>query len=142
MLYEDDHSISKVRRIMKILKYLHFRPASSILKTKIQALNNEELSSVTSLLAFGEILWRTYRSSHPDGFCKNSGLKNFVFSKCISRTLYFCEFCEIFKNIFFTEHLRWLHLNVSEFAYLHLRWLNVSKAIDKFIEMRQVLTNL
>ena len=25
--------------------------------------------------------------------------------------MFFCEFCEIFKNSFFTEHVRWLLLN-------------------------------
>ena len=32
--------------------------------------------------------------------------------------MFYCEFCEIFQNIFFTEHLRWLLLNIG------LEWVN------------------
>ena len=46
-------------------------------------------------------------------FCKKSVLKNFVKlsveNQCRTRTqVLFCQFCKIFKNTFFTEHLRWL----------------------------------
>ena len=32
--------------------------------------------------------------------------------------MFYCEFREIFQNIFFTEHLRWLLLNIG------LEWVN------------------
>ena len=79
-----------------------------------------------------------FRSSFPDVFCKKSVLKNSTklkgkhlcwsvfFNKVASvgpATLLnirvpvqvlFCEFCEIFKNSFFTKHLQWLLLTTSE----------------------------
>ena len=30
--------------------------------------------------------------------------------------MFSCEFCEISKNIFFTEHLRWLPLSLDSFS--------------------------
>ena len=30
--------------------------------------------------------------------------------------MFSCEFCEISKNIFFTEHLRWLLLSLDSFS--------------------------
>ena len=49
LLYRDDHSIDKVKRIMKILDYAysHFRSSPSISKNRIRALNIEKLTSVT-----------------------------------------------------------------------------------------------
>ena len=49
LLYRDDHSIGKVKRIMKILDYAysHFGSSTSISETRIQALNIEKLTSVT-----------------------------------------------------------------------------------------------
>ena len=62
------------------------------------------------------------RSSRPDVFCKKGFLRNFakfigkhlcrpgtLFKKRLTR-VFSCEFCEISKNTFFTEHLRWLLL--------------------------------
>ena len=34
--------------------------------------------------------------------------------------MFFCEFCKIFKNTFFTEHLWWLLLKVSSFQFLSI----------------------
>ena len=58
------------------------------------------------------------RSSRPEVLCKKGVLKYFskLTGKHLSQSLFFnkavtlaqvfsCEFCEIFKNIFFTEHL-------------------------------------
>ena len=39
------------------------------------------------------------RSSHPEVFCRKGVLKNFAKFRGV-------EVCEIFKNIFLTEHLR------------------------------------
>ena len=66
-----------------------------------------------------------YRSSHPEMFCEKDVLRNFVkfTGKYLCQGLFFnkvaglikkealaqvfsCEFCEIFKNTFFTEHFR------------------------------------
>ena len=43
--------------------------------------------------------------------------------------VFFCEFCEIFKNTFFIEHLRWLLLLIHHFGKLlnHLRCLFLEK---------------
>ena len=61
--------------------------------------------------------------------CKKGALRNFAkytvkhlcqgcdfFKKEILAQLFSCEFCEILKNTFFTEHLRWLllHLTIVE----------------------------
>ena len=44
-----------------------------------------------------------FRSSLPEVFC------NFIKKETLVQ-LFSCEFCEVFKNIFFTEHLRWMLL--------------------------------
>ena len=72
-----------------------------------------------------------FRSSHPEVFCKKVVLKNLgkftgkhlyrnlVFHKAAGQTYKVikkrtptqalsCEFCQIFNNIFFIQHLRWL----------------------------------
>ena len=62
------------------------------------------------------------RNSRPDVFCKKGFLRNFakfigkhlcrpgtLFKKRLA-PVFSCEFCEISKNTFFTEHLRWLLL--------------------------------
>ena len=70
------------------------------------------------------------RSSLPEVFCKKGDLRNFVKHLCQSlffnkvaglnpaillkerlAQVFYCEFYEISKNTFFTEHLRWLLLN-------------------------------
>ena len=38
-------------------------------------------------------------------FCKKVVLENFA-----KPQVFFCKFCEIFKNTFFIDHLRWLLL--------------------------------
>ena len=62
------------------------------------------------------------RSSRPEVFCKKDIRRNFAkftgkhlcqdffFNKETLRRVFSCEFCEISKNIIFTEHLRWLLL--------------------------------
>ena len=65
------------------------------------------------------------RSSCPEVFCKKGVLRNFTkfTGKHLCQSFFFnkvtglrpeqvfsCEFCEIFKNTFSTEHLRWLLL--------------------------------
>ena len=44
------------------------------------------------------------------------GLRPATLLKKTLTQVFFCEFCEIFKNNFFTEHLRWLlfHLVLSK----------------------------
>ena len=79
------------------------------------------------------ITWIPFsRSSHPEAFCKKGVFRNFtelteklshffykvagVRPATLFKTLthvFSCEFCEIFKNTFFTEHLWWLFLCFS-----------------------------
>ena len=78
---------------------------------------------------------RIRRSSRPDVFCRKDILRNFAkfttlfarvsffnrvagaactfFKKGTLAQLFFCEFCKISKNTFFTEHRRWLLLNTT-----------------------------
>ena len=74
----------------------------------------------------------TIRSSHSQMFFKIGALENFAIfkGKQLCRSIFLiklqvwrpatllkrdstqvfsCEYCEIFKNTFFTEHLQWLH---------------------------------
>ena len=63
------------------------------------------------------------RSSRPEVFCKKGVLRNFakftgkylcqslLIKKKTLAQMFSCEFCEISKNSFFTEHLRWLLLD-------------------------------
>ena len=83
----------------------------------------------TLILQESDSLFSTFRdeprSSRPEVFCKKGGLKNqnsqentyvgvcltWNFTKKETPTqLFYCEFCEIFKNTFFIKHLRWLLL--------------------------------
>ena len=76
-----------------------------------------------------------YRSSRPVEFCEKGVVRNFAKSikKRLGQSPFFnkaagqrdfikkealayvfsCEFCKISKNIFFTEHLRWLLLKIK-----------------------------
>ena len=67
----------------------------------------------------------TYTSSHPEVFYKKVFLKNSQENSCAGVSFFckfhenealvhviFCELCEIFKNTFFTEHLRQLLLDL------------------------------
>ena len=74
------------------------------------------------------------RSSHPVVFCKNGflknfsklteehlyqslflnkvvGLRNFIKKEALAQAFSY-EFCEIFKNTFFIEHLQWLSISL------------------------------
>ena len=42
----------------------------------------------------------------------NTSTCNFI-ERVILAQVFSCEFCEIFKNTFFTEHLRWLFLKFT-----------------------------
>ena len=69
------------------------------------------------------------RSSRPEVFCKKGVLRNFakltgrpeacnLIKKETLAQVFFCEFCEIFKNTFLTEHF-WATASVSgSFEYL------------------------
>ena len=49
-------------------------------------------------------------------FNKVAGLMPVTYWKETLAQVFFCEFCEISKKIFFTEHLRWLlmyHINIA-----------------------------
>ena len=80
------------------------------------------------------------RSTRPEVFCKESVLKNFTkfTGKHLCQILFFskvqllkretlaqvfsCEFCEIFKNTFFIEHLQWLLLTIQISITLKLHY--------------------
>ena len=49
-----------------------------------------------------------FRSSRPEVFCKKGVLRNFAkfTGKHLCQVFEACEFCEISKNTFFTEHLQ------------------------------------
>ena len=81
---------------------------------------------------------RILRSSCPEVFCKKGVLENFakVIEKHLRQSLFFnevaglpvcnfikketltlvfsCEFCQISKNTFFIEHLRWMPLDIPQ----------------------------
>ena len=87
-----------------------------------------------------------YRSSRPEVFFKRGVLKSFTkyTGKHLSQSLFFnkveaCnlvkketqaqvvsrEFCEIFKNTFFTEHLQWLLLQLAKTVQACLKLADV-----------------
>ena len=57
-------------------------------------------------------LFRKTQKQPPEGFCKKGVLRSFT--KFTGKHLFSCEFCEISKNPFFTEHLWWLRLSFPE----------------------------
>ena len=48
-------------------------------------------------------------------------IAKFTGKKEIVAQVFSCEFCDIFKNTFFTKHLRFLSPNVTEFRISTLR---------------------
>ena len=74
-------------------------------------------------------MYSSYRGSRPDVFCKKGVLRNFTkfTGKHLCRSLFFkketlaqvfsCEFCEISKNAFFTEHVWWLLLYLMYYTH-------------------------
>ena len=88
----------------------------------------------------------TLRSCRPEVFCKKGVLRNFTKSKgkhlCQSlffnikkeslAQVFFCEFCEISKNTFLTEHLWWLLLYIGRLFLLFVaRCIRASCPINK-----------
>ena len=57
-----------------------------------------------NVLPVSKVKFSQSGSSLREVFCKKAVLKNFG-------TAVFCEFCEVFKNTFFIEHIRWLFLS-------------------------------
>ena len=55
-----------------------------------------------------------YRSSHPEVFCTKGAFRNVakLTGKHLCQSLFLNKFCEISKNIFFTEHV-WTTASVS-----------------------------
>ena len=77
-------------------------------------------------------------------FCKKSALKNFVKltekNLCRTRTqMFFCQFCKIFKNNFFIEHLRWLFLPVLKQLDSQRQWC---KRISELVKILLISTLL
>ena len=55
-------------------------------------------------------LWDKYRSSRSQIFFRSATL----FKKTPTKVGFFCKICEIFKNIFFMQHLWWLLLQIYD----------------------------
>ena len=63
---------------------------------------------------------------------------NFIKIETLAQ-VFFCEFCEISKNTFFTEHLRWLLLDpVSNLQRMYLLYSNEYPAIKISIHYQRV----
>ena len=73
-----------------------------------------DFNSVKINLLFASFFLQ-FRSNCPEVFCKK-GVQacNFIKKETLAQ-VFSCEFCEIFKNIYFIEHLRWLLLTVNRF---------------------------
>ena len=102
-------------------------------------LQNPKFTPEHCLQKYGwRALFVRYRKSCREIFCKNDVLENFVklngkhlcqilsLKKKTPTQVFFCEFCEIFKNIFFIEHLWNLRLNfqfffLSDEIYAHVK---------------------
>ena len=69
--------------------------------------------SIMFLLIF-YILW--LRKQPPEMFCKKGAACNFINKETLAQ-VFSCEFCEIFKNTCFTEHL-WTTASVVTFSVL------------------------
>ena len=76
--------------------------------------------------------------------CKTSVFKIFVKltgkNLCRTRTqMFFCQFCKIFKNNFFIEHLSWLFLPVLKQLDSQRQW---SKRISELVKILLISTHL
>ena len=61
-----------------------------------------------TVFAFANLLTATIsKSSRPEVFCKSVEISPciFIYKETLAQ-VFSCEFCEIFKNAFFTRHLR------------------------------------
>ena len=79
-----------------------FRKLNSNLQTQADSLRN---NSALGLIPFG-----VFQKEPPEVFCKKrcsvAGLRAATLLKETLTQVFSCEFCEISKNNFFTEHLR------------------------------------
>ena len=75
----------------------------------------------------------TFKSSHPELFCKKGVLKNFAkFTGVSSGTGVPCEFCEILKP-FFTKHLQWLLLVLAPIKIFYSNTVYNKSAAEAWI---------
>ena len=87
----------------------------------------------------GQILCKIYVNSRQEMFYKKGFLRDFVkytekhlcqgllFKKETLAQVFSCEFCEISKNNFFTEHLRWLLLLTVKLVHVCFWNLKLAK---------------
>ena len=93
-----------------------------------------------------------YRSSNLRCFVRKGVLRNFAkfTGKHLCQSLFFkketlaqvlsCEFCEIFKSTFFTEHLWWLLLeNLSNKCHGHLNFFFFISIHNKFVCVKNII---
>ena len=93
----------------KILKidfqnfYISLNVSKSISWTFLGSLHNETIVKY----AFHEILWKKYFTVYPrlsQNSQENTCASNFIKKETVAQ-VFFCEFCEISDNTFFTEYL-------------------------------------
>ena len=69
-------------------------------------------SSLFAEAATGGVLWKKVFLKILQNSQENTCASNFIKKETLAQG-FFWEFCEVFKNIFSTEHLRWLLLNLE-----------------------------
>ena len=95
--------INKINRSLCRFCYLEDRANNFQINTLYPGLKYLDLQNSDS-----DLDNQNFRSSRPEAFCKMvflEFLQNSQGKKETLATVFSCEFCEIFKNTFFTEHL-------------------------------------
>ena len=108
------------RTIMQPIKLCNFR----MMNRSIENFENFQKQSP------GDILWKKMFSNNLQNSQEIHRLQACNFTRKETPTQVFsCEFCEIFKNIFFMEHLRWLLLNLRILNFRLFIFLNMTNWI-------------
>ena len=81
-----------------------------ILILKNNAFFNVEIKPLSTTFYFSQFHDHIFRNSRSQMFFKIGALKNFAIFRKLQHRYFSCEYCEIFKNSFSIEHLRWLLL--------------------------------
>ena len=108
------------RTIMQPIKLYNFR----MMNRSIESFENFQKQSP------GVILWKKMFSNNLQNSQEIHRLQACNFTRKETPTQVFsCEFCEIFRNIFFMEHLRWLLLNLRILNFRLFIFLNMTNWI-------------
>ena len=118
---------------MKKINMLEVYYEKNVRIEKLKNSANQEWVAVAQRCSVKKIFLKTSQNSQENTCARVSFFIKFQASACNfikKETLvqvFFCEFCEIFKNTFFIKHLRWLLLKGSGIERYKVKYINHSE---------------